>query len=185
MVLDGTLHDFKSTSTFSYTKGSKDEDYRLQGSIYRWLNQDKITDDHMYIEFIFTDWMKARAKADLDYPQTRVYSYRIDLYSIEEIEAWMTAKIREFEAAADLSEDEIPHCTDKELWMDAPIYKYFANPAKTDGRSTKNFTTLHEANAHLATAGKGVVITVPGTPKACAYCSAFPLCSQKDLYSYD
>ena len=51
---DGRVHDFKTTSTFAYTSGNKDEDYILQGSIYRWLNPDIITDDRMSIIFIFS-----------------------------------------------------------------------------------------------------------------------------------
>ena len=31
MCLDGELHDFKSTSVWSYIMGGKDEDYRFQG----------------------------------------------------------------------------------------------------------------------------------------------------------
>jgi hypothetical protein len=36
-VAEGKVEDFKSTSTFAWKSGDKVEDYRLQGSIYRWL----------------------------------------------------------------------------------------------------------------------------------------------------
>jgi hypothetical protein len=189
MVLDGVLHDFKSTSTFAAVHGSKDEDYRLQGSIYRWLNQDKVTADHMVINFIFTDWSKAEARRRPDYPQQRVMPHPLPLYSIPEIENWMRNKIRALEAAADLPEDQIPHCTEEELWRSDPVFKYFSDPAKAldpNARSTKNSPTMLEAQQYMASkGGKGVIVEVPGKVKACNYCSAFPICGQKDLYDLE
>lgn len=189
MVLDGVLHDFKSTSTFAAVHGSKDEDYRLQGSIYRWLNQDKVTADHMVINFIFTDWSKAEARRRPDYPQQRVMPHPLPLYSISEIETWMRNKILALEAAADLPESQIPHCTEEELWRSDPVFKYYADPAKaTDptARSTKNSATMKEALEYKASkGGKGVIVEVPGKVKACQYCQAFPICSQKDLYDLE
>ena len=45
LVVGDTLHDFKSTSTYTYIHKIKDQDYIEQGSIYRWLNPDLIKDD--------------------------------------------------------------------------------------------------------------------------------------------
>jgi hypothetical protein len=56
--INGAYRDVKSTSTYSYTSGSKDKDYILQGSMYRYLMPDMIWQDKMRIEFIFTDWAK-------------------------------------------------------------------------------------------------------------------------------
>lgn len=58
-VGDGGLEDFKSTSVYTWIKGRKDDDYILQGSIYRWLNPEIITKDVLTIQFIFTDWHHA------------------------------------------------------------------------------------------------------------------------------
>jgi hypothetical protein len=50
-----TLRDMKSTSVWAYIYGGKDEDYRTQLSIYRWIlaPQKEITDD-AFIDFFFT-----------------------------------------------------------------------------------------------------------------------------------
>jgi hypothetical protein len=187
MVVEGELHDFKSTSTFAF-KGGKDEDYRLQGSIYRWLNPEKITGDVLTIHFIFTDWMKGQARANPDYPQQRLMSHPVQLYPLEVIQKWIDDKLDALEAAADLPENEIPYCTDKELWRDAPVWKYFSDPAKANtpgARSSKNFDNAAEAQAHMRDkGGKGVILEVAGKVKACGYCPAFPICSQKDLYDH-
>lgn len=188
MILEGVIHDFKSTSVYSKISGSKDEDYALQGSIYRWLNPEKVTSDHMFIQFIFTDWSKAQARQSNDYPQQRVMAHRVELRPIDETETWISTKLRSLETFADLPEDLLPRCTDAELWRGETIWKYYSDPAKayTPGtRSTKNFTDAASAYAHLADrSGRGVVIESPGKVKACSYCPAFPICTQKDEYEH-
>lgn len=185
LVINGELNDYKSTSVYSWIKGSKDEDYALQGSIYRWIHRDKITSDYIHINFIFTDWQKAMAKADPKYPQQRLLTHRVELLSLEATEAWIRRKILALEEAADLPEAEIPYCSDKELWRTDPVWKYYADPNKTDGKSTKNSASLADAMAYKASkGGKGVIIEVPGQVKACSYCPAFPICTQKDQYEH-
>ena len=187
MIMEGEVHDFKSTSTFAF-KGGKDEDYRLQGSMYRWLNQDKVTADHMIIHFIFTDWMKAMARANPSYPQQRIMDHRVELYPVDQIQKWIDDKLDALEAAAELPEDKLPFCTDKELWREDPVWKYYSDPAKANtpgARSSKNFDNATEAHAHLREKkGKGAILEVSGKVKACGYCAAFPICSQKDLYDH-
>src|SRR5574343_669124 len=60
-VAEGKVQDFKSTSVYTYLNQSNKDKYILQGSIYRWLNQDIITEDVMMIHYIVTDWSKAEA----------------------------------------------------------------------------------------------------------------------------
>jgi hypothetical protein len=187
MVIDGQLYDFKSTSVYSYISGSKDEDYKLQGSIYRWIHQDKITDDYINIQFIFTDWSSAQSKQSEAYPKQRVMEYPVQLMSLEATEAWIRDRIRNLERYQDASETELPFCSDKDLWRGETVYKYYSDPAKAQdpkARASKNFTNLHEAKAYEASKGKGIVVTFPGKVKACAYCRAAPICTQKDLYEH-
>lgn len=182
---EGILQDFKSTSAYTWMYGGRDEEHQLQGSLYRWLNQDKITEDFIRINYVFTDWQKATAMQNPKYPQKRVMHKDIPLLTIQETERWIINKLNLVNKYWDAPEKDIPECTDEELWRSDPKYKYYADPTKTSGRSTKNFETLHDANKHLAGAGKGVVITVPGEVKRCGYCEAFPICSQKDRYQND
>jgi hypothetical protein len=184
MVMEGIVMDNKSTTTYAWTNGGKDDDYRLQGSIYRWLNPDKITEDFIRINFIFTDWQKFLAKANPRYPQKRVQHRDIPLLSIAETEAWIRWKLEQVHKYMALPEDQIPECTDDELWRSDPKFKYYSDPTKTAGKSTKNFDTLAEANQfwRVDKAGKGIVITVPGEVKRCGYCDAYDACTQKNRY---
>lgn len=182
LVAEGIVQDYKSTSVWGWIKGTKDDDHQLQGSIYRWLNPGKITEDYIRINYIFTDWSKAMMNTVANYPAHRVEYKDVPLLTVAETEAWITAKIRLYERNKTKPEAELPECTDEELWRSEPQFKYYTDPAKTT-KSTKNFKTLVEANAYMAEkGGKGIVITKPGEVKACGYCRAFAGCTQKDRY---
>lgn len=186
-IINGELNDTKTTSVYTYINRSKEEDYAIQGSIYRWINPGKVTSDVMRIQHVFTDWQPSQARINKDYPQSRVLEFTVRLMSERETEAWIRAKIRDILANQDLPEPEIVHCTDKELWMSDPVFKFYSDPEKASagGRSTKNFPNYPAAVAHQNKQGKGVIVTVPGKPKACGYCRAFPICTQKDSYDHD
>ena len=182
-VIDGRLFDAKSTSVYSYLLGRKDEDYGWQGGIYRWLNPELILDEHIYIQFIFTDWQKARARGDVDYPQAKAFEYPVLMPSLEETEAFIVSKLTDLQRYWDAPDEQIPQCTDKELWRGETVYKYYSDPTKTTGRSTKNFDNAADAQSFMATkGGKGIVIALPGEVRACEFCPAFNACKQKDLY---
>lgn len=179
-VAEGRVQDFKTTSTFTWINNTKDDDHALQGSIYRWLNPDIITDDRMSIQYIFTDWNRGSAKKDPSYPQKRVLQRMLPLLSLNETERYIRNKLSLITMYKDADEKDIPHCNDVELWRSIPTYKYYKNPQKTD-RSTKNFDTYQEAHARLMQDGMiGKIITKPAEVKACRYCPAFPVCTQKD-----
>lgn len=187
--IDGAYRDVKSTSTFSYTSGSKDQDYILQGSMYRLIMPDMIWKDTMRIEFIFTDWQKFMAKQNPNYPQTRITHKEFPLMSREDTEAWVLSKLDDIRRNAKYAknQEKLVRCTDKELWKGEDTYKYYSNPetAKKGGRATKVFKNLPDAEAHRAKAGKGVVKTIKGEVKACEYCPAFSVCEQRKEYFPD
>lgn len=179
-VGEGRVEDFKSTSVNTWINGNKTDDYQLQGSIYRWLNPEIITQDHMAIQFLFTDWFPGRAKADPKYPQRPVEQMLIPLLSVEETETFIRNKLTQIQQYENSPEELLPLCNDKELWRTEPQFKYYKNPNKMS-RSTKNFDSKQEAFTRLAADGNvGTVVEVPGQVIACKYCPAFPVCSQKD-----
>ncbi len=188
MVCDGRVTDTKSTSVYAWIFGGREEQYQLQGSIYRWLNPDKITENEIRINYIFTDWSKFDSKTRKDYPDKRVKHIDVPLLSIPDTEIWIRNKLTQLISNQDKHEKQLPECTTEELWMSDPKYKYYADPMKADGgkgKSTKNFDNMTEASAHMAEKMKGTVITIPGTPKRCGYCPAFPVCTQREKYNLD
>lgn len=177
-VANGLLHDNKSTTTMKWLKSSSDKDYQLQGSLYRWLNQDIIKDDFIRINYVFTDWSKLSAIKDPKYPQSRAAYKDIPLLSVEETEKWLSNKLDTVKKCLDMDEKDLPKCTDEELWRTPTVYKYYSNPAAT--RATKNFDSYTEGYKYwqFDKKGIGVLRTVVGEPRRCAYCSASSMCSQ-------
>lgn len=184
-VLNGNLHDIKTSSTYTYIEDSKREDYILQGSIYRYLNQDIITGSEITIDYFFTDWSKINALSNNQYPQSRCLSKSYPLLSVADTEQYLRTKLQEIKDNIDKPEDEIIPCPDKDLWLSPTVYKYYSDSTKTNGRATKNFTSLEEANNYATSKGKGIVKTVIGTPKRCMYCPAYSICSQRRRYYND
>lgn len=185
-VLGGIVHDVKTTSVWSWIKGTRDEDYRIQGSIYRWLNPDKITEDVIRVCFLFTDWQKGMVGTVQGYPDVRCKFKDIELMSIEETENWVRSRLKQIKSLQGKPAEEMPPCTDEEIWLEKPKFKYYSNPAKTDGRATKNFDDHLEAIAYLEEKGKGVILSSPPKAKKCKeYCNAFTVCKQKENYTFD
>lgn len=182
MIAEGKLFDNKSTSVYTKIMGSKDSDYSNQGSIYRWLNPDKITDPNLYIQFIFTDWQKSNVERISDYPESRVMEHVVPLRTVEDTEEFIRNKLNQYKQYIDSDEADIPECTDEELWRSPPKFKYYSNPEKTTGRASKNFDDIASANLHMAEQGKGIVIPVYGEAKACNYCPAAKICQQRKKY---
>lgn len=183
MVTEGIVQDTKTTSAYTWVYGGRDDEHQLQGSIYRWLNPDKIYEDFIRINYIFTDWQKAQTKQNPKYPKQRVEHKDIPLLEVAATENWVVDKLTQVLKFMEVPEKDVPLCSEEDLWMSDPKFKYYANPANTGGRSTKNFDTEREARAYQAEkAGKGIVIIEKGEPKRCDYCDAFDLCKQKDQF---
>ena len=185
MVADGIVMDNKSTTAYTWVYGGKDDDYKLQLSIYKWLNPDKVKHDFGRINFIFTDWQRASARQNPKYPQSRLEYKDIDLMSDKETDDWVTEKLKLIELHQDTPETELPECSDAELWIGDPVYKFYLKEetAKNGGKCTNSCTTMAEAKAKQdAKGGRGVIITTVGQPKRCGYCPGFEVCTQKDKY---
>jgi hypothetical protein len=179
----GVLEDFKSTGVYGYMKGNNDEKYIQQGSIYRWLTPEVITEDFMRIQHIFTDWSKldAMIKKKAGYPQSRIITKKLELMPIEETEVFIKGRLRLIKAHLKSDEKDLPQCTPEELWQDKTVYKYFSKPANT--RAQKVCDTYAEAHEYFMKGGaKGLIKEVHGKVKRCAYCDGFDLCTQKDEY---
>jgi hypothetical protein len=176
MILEGAVHDVKSTGIFAYMSGSMNGKYRLQLSIYRWLNQDKVTSDMGYIEYFFKDWDKLDAGYKTGYPPLPIMQQPIPLLSLRDTEQYLIDKINELNTYWDMPEEEIPLCSAEDLWAGKSVWQYFGKLGST--RASKNFDTQAEANTWAASKGKGFVKYKEGKAKACNYCRVRDTCSQ-------
>lgn len=177
IVYSGEPQDNKIKKVYSYIKNSSDEEFILQMSIYRWLNPEICTEDNGVINYIFKDWLK-HDQYKPNYPKGEVLSKNFQLMSLTQTEFWLESRIEMLDELKDVPQSELPQCTPDELWMDAPVYKYYSNPDNRT-KSTKNFTNKFDADRHCLTKGQGVVVTVLGKPKRCGFCEAKEICEQR------
>lgn len=169
-IVDGQLHDIKTTKTYSWVSGCNDQKYMQQGSIYRWLDPELIKSDSVCINFIFTDWSKQRV-FDQGYPQAPICGKEYQLMSYNETEMFIQNKIDLLNKYWNEPLEVIPCCTPQELYSSPPVYKYYANGAQNSTRSTRNFATLAEASKYRAKKGHiGDIIEYRGTPFTCPFC---------------
>ena len=179
---EGRVTDFKSASVWSYMNQVNADKQTKQGSLYRWLDPEKITQDQMDIIHIFMDWRRAQVAADPKYPPQHFHTQVLDLMPYAETQRFVVDKLADIDRQMQLPESQITDCDEESLWRSAPKHKYYKNGFAGAKKSTKNFDTAVDAfnYMHNENGGKGEVITTPGQVKACNYCSAYPICSQKD-----
>lgn len=182
-IFNYRLGDFKQTSTFSYNDKGKDHKYMLQGSLYRWIMPDLIKEDSMHIVEMYLDWMRFKAMQDSNYPPEAIVVKDIPLMSLKETDRFVRQKIKLIDELYDAPDDQIPECTDMELWRKEPVFKYYKNPDKRD-RSSGNFNTYADALAKKHASGDvGVIIEVKSKVGACKFCNAMPVCGQAKRYA--
>jgi hypothetical protein len=179
----GRLEDVKSTGVYGYMNGNSDDQFRLQGSIYRWLAPNIITEPIMAIQYIFTDWsaLEYYKNKNKGYPPLRHAEKELELLPIQQTQNIVTQRIRDIERYLDADEKDLPLCTPKDLWQEPTEFKYFKNPHAD--RSTRNYENMTDAHAHyMRDKQVGVIKTVRGKIKRCKHCPGVMLCSQKDHY---
>lgn len=177
LIINGHLHDLKSSSVYGYINDSNAHDYIAQGSVYRWLRPDLITEDDMFIEYLFTDWSKQQAIRDKAYPQLRVMQKKYELWSLEATENYIEERLQTIAEKADKPQQELPLCNERELWQQPVKYQYFKNP--NSARATRNYDTMQEAQDHLSkNNGVGEVRVKPGKVNRCNYCPVVDICEQ-------
>lgn len=178
----GNLEDHKSTSVYALIFNSNSESYALQGSIYRWLNPDKVTGDSVQINYIFTDWSKSAAARDKDYPQKRILAKPYPLMSIQETDNYIKNRLATIKKLDNAPQHTLPRCTKEELWQSDSVFKYYKDPTKKT-RSTKNYDNAVDAEQRrIDDGGVGEVVEVVGQVKKCQFCKVNTICDQaKDL----
>jgi hypothetical protein len=179
---EGRVQDFKSASVWSYMNQVNAWKQIMQGSLYRWLDPKKITQDQMDIIHVFMDWRASQVASEPNYPKQRFATQTLNLIPYNDTDAWVKAKLADIDRCMNLPEVDLEECDEDALWRSKTTYKYYANGVAGAKKSSKNFTDLTDANNYKyhEKGGKGDIVTVHGQVKGCNYCGAYPICSQKD-----
>ena len=180
-VIEGRVRDVKTTKTYNWIHGGNNHKYMMQGSIYRWLNPDIITDNFMSVDYAFTDWAPLQAQANRDYPPSRILAKELELLPIQITDDFVHARLDLIDALTGAPQTDIPDCTPDELWQMPTKYAFYRKA--TNKKATKLYDSLAEANQANADIGNtGTVVHRPSTPKFCTYCDASSICLQADAF---
>ena len=172
------LIDVKSTSVWTHVYGSRDADYIKQLSIYRWLaiqnNYEVLQEAKIWM--IFTDWSQKKAKEGPDYPQTRIVVKDITLWGEDETLKYIGDRMGLLEKTAVMDQDDMPKCTDEELWASGESWAIMKDGGK---RAIKVHKTEDAAIEHKDTLDPTYHIEHrPGKVARCRYCTARKFCNQ-------
>ena len=146
---DGEIGDYKVTSVYSFLLGMKPV-WIAQLNVYRWLwEKNGFKTKSLKIHAILRDWIKSKAMINPKYPQINQITVDIPLWTMEETEAYIQARIALHRL------DPTPDCTDEEKWTRPTTYAVIEEGAK---RARRVCSTMGEAQAWKVANSKWYVV---------------------------
>ena len=175
LYLDGKISDWKTVSVWSliFLDADKLHEYEVQLNTYAFLfRQYGFEVNELEIVMLMRDWQASKAKFDQSYPQSQVAKIPIKLWPAGEAEAFIHDRIKLFESYKDVSDNDLPHCTDQERWVKPPKWALMKKGAK---RAVKLYDEKPDGELE-----PGYYFEErPGEQwKRCEYCAACPFCNQ-------
>jgi hypothetical protein len=173
------IRDYKTVSVWAVM--NEKIEWEQQLNIYAWLVEkvkgEPVSD--LGIVAIIRDWSRRDAGIKEGYPEAPIKEIPIRLWTFEEREAFVSARVHahaEAEFAIE-SDSDVPPCTPEEMWEKPTIWAV----KKTGGVRAKSVHGSEgEANAALEKAGNGYEIEMrPGSRTRCeSFCPVNHRCQQ-------
>ena len=172
VVADATIQDYKVTSVTRFNHQKHESEWENQLNTYAWLlRRHGIEVKSLQIVALLRDWNEFMSERTLDYPNLMLQVADIPLWTPEEAERRIEARVLEHENPSP--------CTDAERWHRPPTYAVMKNGRKS---AVKLFSSESEATAFISQASdsRHLYLEVrPGSYLRCEkYCSVAPFCPQ-------
>lgn len=170
------LDDYKITSAWSVVYEPQGrEDWHKQLNIYNWMNW-KATgreSDLLRNILILRDWQNSKAD-DTTYPSIPVAVIEAPRWAYEETERYVEERVKLHLEAEKMADDELPYCTNAEMWSKPTTYAVMKEGRKT---AVRVFDTYEQAQTLT---GAGLYIQErPGKHSRCDhYCDIKKWCNQ-------
>ena len=178
------LYDIKVTKAYKMIKGDYDEWEKQLNAYDYMLWKDGISIKSLKIFMVISDWSLGEVW-QMDYPDTNINIIPIRKWEREEQEDWMKTRVQLWKSSKDLSDQDLPMCTNEDRWATLPVFKLYRLP--TLKRATKTFPSKARADAYLKTCinknpdkwSSGIVRETSGDLwRRCGYCDARDFCNQ-------
>jgi hypothetical protein len=191
---NGIITDYKVTSVWKYVIGLKEErektlrEWNIQGNIYAWLLSEfkKFPVNTIQVLMFFRDWKQSEAiKNGLSYPKP-VEIVRLDIANNASIKMFVRDKVDRILRCRELSDDDLPICTESERWQKPVKFKVFGYWRKKALDGAANFSTREAAEEWIDRnypdgnhrRSKVWIEEFPSTPTRCeGYCDVNQWCS--------
>lgn len=176
---DGTLQDYKSTSTYSVKDGPKPE-WIAQLNLYALMIRERkrLPVNRLQTVIILRDWMRSKARHSPDYPQSPAIVLDCPMWPAEQTEAYITERL----IAHGLAQHELPECTAEERWARPAAYALWKDGNQ---RATKIYSDKQAAYIALEEArtkkpkDEFRIETIPEQNVRCHdYCTVAQWCEQ-------
>jgi hypothetical protein len=186
--LNGCLYDWKTTSVWKRIFGDW-TDFEKQLNMYAYLlGTCGIKVSVLSIIAWYLDWDKNKIWGDPEYPKTEIEQIVIgDLWPVKEQKDFLYGRIKAMKDNENLPDDELDHCTSKEMWEKDDTYAVM-RPGQKRAVASKGMTTKGKAEHYIKNAKQEDADTfqiecrVGGRAKCAEYCQAAPFCNQYQAY---
>lgn len=177
------IMDYKVTAAYSIVKegGKAKREWEQQLNMQAFLVEQAkgLPVTKLSILAIVRDWQNKSAQTNLDYPQSPIAVYPVDLWSHEDREAYMMERIREHRRAEMNIEIDaaLPECSPYERWAKGDKWAVMKGNGK---RAVKVFDDEEKA-VNLTEIDKSYRVEYrPGEPTRCVgnYCQVAQWCDQ-------
>ena len=178
--LDGVISDYKVTSVYK-VKADDHTEWEQQLNIYANLfEQMKLPVTKLQIVAVLKDWSKNGKLRDKSYPDTPIVVVDLPIWSSERAARFIEGKVKQLQTAESLQDNELPQCTEAEMWYSGTKYAVMKDGNK---RATKLYDDGPTALAHAIQLGsKFFVDKREGIHRRCdQYCPVASQCHQLRL----
>lgn len=178
---DRRITDYKTVGAYKIKKGDFDE-WSKQLNCYSLLVEEAGYDvDSIRIIAIIRDWSEANCAKERDYPQAPIVVLPLVKWSKEARHRYIEERVHLLLENEGVDDDKLPHCSDKERWMDEKDWAVIKVGAT---RAAKVFDNQTDAAAEASSRGMGYTYTQRMTPpRRCqSYCSVSQKCAQNIAY---
>lgn len=174
-----TTFDYKVTSVWSFVfEPNGRDDWHAQLNIYRWMRlKNNLPTDKIRVCAILRDWQQSKANY-ADYPPIPVAIINIPIWPDEKVESYLKERIRMHLEAEKLPDNELPLCTDEDMWSKPTTYAIMKANRKT---AIKVCFSREEAEHHILK--DEYIVERPGKRGRCeGYCDVNSWCNQFKEY---
>lgn len=179
---DGVISDYKCTSVWSWIFGSRIKEWTEQQNIYAEIyRKNGFTVNKLQIIAVFRDWKENEfIRNPQQYPPLPIMVIDLEVWPEGSTKTFIDYRTQLQIDAESLSDDELPLCTEQEMW--AMPTKYAVMKSKNK-KASRVFLTVEEAQDYIDNVKdkKPAAYRIDvreGKRNRCAkYCDAAPFCN--------